>query len=364
LKKAEQQIGILKEMDRCFEENGASPGEPTVLKGYDSVQTGSIVHQKWERISNAVAVSFDASRFDQHVSHAALKWEHGIYEYLYPKKKHPLFNDLLSEQLVNSCTYISDDGTTIVDARVKGSRMSGDMNTSMGNCLLMCALTKAYMEDIGIKIYACGNNGDDTFVIVDANHLNTIYDTIHPWFKDMGFKMTVERPAYVLEDLVFCQGRFIETDSFWHFTREPMVALTKDTRLTDCMPGRFGMYAHIGAIGECGLAGHACVPVMAAFYKWAEKYKQVATGKQMVRARQRLRNPHSGDWNRSKANLAKWYDRVDHISRLSFMLISGVHPHAQIELEESLSKSEVDRRAWVSSALVESHCLVDLQRTM
>lgn len=344
LKKAEQVYGVLKQVDRIFEENGAVQGERTVLKGLCSIEVGEQVRAKWERIPNAVAVSFDASRFDQHISFTSLLWEHGIYEYMFPRRKFREFWKQLDLQLRNRGKIVADSGDFEMSFSVEGGRMSGDMNTSLGNCLLMSCLTKAYMDSLGVKQYAVGNNGDDTFVILDAKHVGLVQATINDWFREMGFKMEVEKPSYYLEELVFCQGRFLETDRFWHFSREPVIAMTKDSLLTKPMPGRGGVAAHLAAIGECGSAGHACIPVMSAYYRYLSKFRGLAKGeKQLSAARRYIKNPHSGDWVRSKANLTKWYDRVDYSTRISYYLITGVDPAAQVLAEEDFDCAKVDR---------------------
>jgi hypothetical protein len=74
-------------------------------------------------------VGLDASRFDQHVSHAALKWEHSVYNSWFKDKE---FARAISMQLINEGTGYTDEGKIKVE--VEGCRMSGDMNTSAGNC--------------------------------------------------------------------------------------------------------------------------------------------------------------------------------------------------------------------------------------
>jgi hypothetical protein len=47
-------------------------GGPTVMKGYNAVGTASCLRDMWLEFTNPVALSLDASRFDQHVSREAL----------------------------------------------------------------------------------------------------------------------------------------------------------------------------------------------------------------------------------------------------------------------------------------------------
>lgn len=81
--------------------------------------------------------------------------------------------------------------------------MSGDMNTALGNCLLMCCLIMCYMDAKSIT-YEYINNGDDAVIIVEDIHLHLLAD-LPNWFSEMGFDMVVEPPVYSLEEIEFCQ---------------------------------------------------------------------------------------------------------------------------------------------------------------
>lgn len=47
--------------------------------------------------------------------------------------------------------------------------MSGDMNTALGNCMLMCCLIISYLESKNIK-YDFINNGDDAVLFLERKH--------------------------------------------------------------------------------------------------------------------------------------------------------------------------------------------------
>ena len=57
---------------------------PTVMKGFNVDQIGSIARGKWRSFNSPVALGLDATKFDMHVSPAALAWEHSIYTSLFP----------------------------------------------------------------------------------------------------------------------------------------------------------------------------------------------------------------------------------------------------------------------------------------
>lgn len=58
-------------------------GSTVVAKGLTIDQTGRLIASKWGQFSSPVAIGIDASRFDQHVSAQALKWEHSIYNKIF-----------------------------------------------------------------------------------------------------------------------------------------------------------------------------------------------------------------------------------------------------------------------------------------
>ena len=54
-------------------------GGPTVMKGYTTEEVAQHIWSAWNQFQTPVAIGFDMSRFDQHVSVAALEFEHSCY---------------------------------------------------------------------------------------------------------------------------------------------------------------------------------------------------------------------------------------------------------------------------------------------
>jgi len=112
---------------------------PTVMKGYNVEEIGAIVRGKWRSFTEPVAVGLDATKFDMHVSPAALAWEHGVYREMFGNCR--TLRKLLKWQMNNRGAGYCGDGK--LKYSVTGKRFSGDMNTGLGNCLLMCAMVYA-----------------------------------------------------------------------------------------------------------------------------------------------------------------------------------------------------------------------------
>jgi len=68
------------EIDKLF-------GSPTIMSHYNAYTQAAVLKEKWDKYSKPVCVGLDASRFDQHVSTAALKFEHGFYLTCYKNNK-------------------------------------------------------------------------------------------------------------------------------------------------------------------------------------------------------------------------------------------------------------------------------------
>jgi len=94
--------------------------------------------------------------------------EHKVWKRMVPNGDRGHLKYLLDMQLENK-------GVSYVDGykfkyRTDGCRMSGDMNTSSGNCMIMCILLGSYLDTLGVD-YRFANNGDDCVIILESRHL-------------------------------------------------------------------------------------------------------------------------------------------------------------------------------------------------
>jgi hypothetical protein len=172
---------------------------PTIMSKYNAFQQASILKEKWDSFYNPICIGLDASRFDQHVSVEALKFEHSLYTKIFGKDKSLM--QLLSWQLDKHGFARANDGK--FRYRRHGSRMSGDMNTSLGNKFLMCLMAKAYIDTKNFKI-AFVNNGDDCLMFLERKNESKLAD-LKPYFADFGFKIVCEPAVSVFEQIEFCQ---------------------------------------------------------------------------------------------------------------------------------------------------------------
>jgi len=143
---------------------------PFLVKTLSDLERGEALADLRTRALNVVEIDF--SRFDRH-NHKLLmeSTEHVVYEKVLPT--HVV--QLLAMQLTNTCQT-----RTGLTYHVHGTRMSGDMNTSIGNCIIVACLCHA----AGIPLHAMKVEGDDMIACctneeVEALDLAIIEDTGH-----------------------------------------------------------------------------------------------------------------------------------------------------------------------------------------
>jgi len=255
---------------KMFKSIGRLYGTPTVIKGYNAYKSATILRKKWDSFAHPVAIGLDASRFDQHVSLAALQWEHGVYLDCFPIKKHrDELRSLLEQQLHNRCVGYAPDG--MIRYETEGTRMSGDMNTSLGNCLLMCSMIYEYAKQRNVTLHLA-NNGDDCVVFLDESELEKFSTGLDDWFTRVGFTMKVEQPVSEFEQLEFCQTHPVFDGQRWIMMRNPMTAIDKDTCLLQPYQSRRQVYTWMKAVGLGGLRMTGGLPVLQNFYRAYIRY--------------------------------------------------------------------------------------------
>jgi hypothetical protein len=290
-------------------------GEVTIAKGLNFNQRGEVLHKKWEKYDDPVAVGLDASRFDQHVSVSALEWEHHIYLSLFKRSKRKL-QWLLGKQLSFSGRAYLDD--KMVSYSGEGSRMSGDMNTALGNCLIMTGLVWSYLAEKNLAA-SLMNDGDDCVVVMERRDLAAFQDGLKEWFTNMGFTMKVEAPVDVFEQIEFCQTHPVWNGEGWTMCRNVHKCLFTDVvHVGRTWQEVVGIRESVAVSGQVWAKG---IPVLGAFYT------ALATG-----AKQRIPYNSGTYWNAKGCTTGT--TQVTNEARDSFQLAFGLSHTEQMAIEE------------------------------
>jgi len=300
---------------------------PSIMKGYTVQQVGGFVHRKWARFVHPVAIDLDASRFDQHVSYNMLKLEHSVYLAHYDGHHKELLKQLCNYQLVNRCRGRARDG--VVKYEVSGCRMSGDMNTALGNIVIMVLVLKTYFDIVGVDCELV-NNGDDSVIICERS----AYDKFRGLPKFMlscGFNMKIGNPVDVLEHVEFCQTRPVYTSTGWVMCRDPRVVVRKDSICRLPMTTNEMIRAWSRDVGKCGLSNYGDMPVLSAYYSTMVRVGNV----------KRVVKHHAMETFRYFGATRQSGTKVSEETRYSFYKAFGIMPDVQIAFEQQCSTVSV-----------------------
>jgi len=232
-------------------------------------------------------------------------------------------------QLDNRGAFYGPDG--VIKYGVRGNRMSGDMNTGMGNCLLMCHAVYRYMRASGFsqRSYSFMNNGDDCYLIMERRDLVRAQTSLEHWFVRQGFSIVSDPPCYEFNQIEFCQTRPIQTKpgpEGCRMDRGP-AGLDKDLlSIRDCSTKTlFDTYRK--ANSDCGVCLAGDLPLGWVLYpKLGSGVGRVAKG-----------DPFAGDYTGAHILAARMDTVVSEptcMSRVTYAIAWGISPARQLLLEE------------------------------
>jgi hypothetical protein len=319
-----------------------------VFKGMDSETMALAMRELWDSTCDPVAIGGDATKFDMHVSAVALWFEHlfyiaplvgnvkeamRIYDRViaedrecmnaYPDEVQQLCW-LLSQQLMNRGKAYFKDGT--IRFRMKGTRASGDLNTSLGNCILMSSMTYAWARksDVQVKL---ANNGDDCDYIMPRHCEKSWRDGIDEYFVDKGFRMVLEPTVDEFDQIEFCQSKPCNISGTWKMIRNPKTLITKATMCLLPVSNMKALRKWVMAIGVAEGSLGAGVPVIQAFAR-AMRRNGLRCSEKFIRKAyyQSSRIYHS--------NLQVKQEDITVEARLSFYSSWGITPDEQRILED------------------------------
>lgn len=305
----------------------AEVGSDCIMKGYNLIARAKVMRGHWDHFEKPVAVGLDASKFDQHVSREALQYEHGFY--LRAHNNDATLRRLLKMQLRNKVSVMCEDG------RVKwvsdGGRMSGDMNTALGNCLLSASLLSEWARERGVRIRMVVD-GDDCVAFMNEGDLARFLEGLQAWYRHRGFIMKVEEPVRQFEKVEFCQCLPVLVGGTWRLVRNFRKAVTQDHVWIER-----GGITHLEvceATGEGGMALYGDCPVLGAYYKMLRGSRKLSR-----RAKAELVDNHS--WLRHLTSDKVVAKEPDVDTRVSFAWAFDILPSEQKLMERQFAEFDL-----------------------
>lgn len=234
------------------------PPTRLIAKGLDSRARASLIREKLEQFPHGVCYGIDASRFDAHVSKQLLTVEHSVY--LRSWRGNRLLQKLLSYQIVNH-------GWTGNGIRYKcpGGRMSGDMNTALGNCILMVIIISVSMANLGFgpSQWDMLCDGDDALIFVNAGSLRP--EHLVAQMARAGMTIKIESVAREVEEVEFCQSKPVFTEDGEKMVRDPTKVLSMALASNKWFREPRYIDGHLTRLGKCYLSIAMGVPVLQEF---------------------------------------------------------------------------------------------------
>jgi len=311
---------FLQPMEKAiYSEIDALYGHQVVMKGKNALQRGSVLSQHWMSLKDPVAVGIDAARFDQHTGRDALKYEHNIYlRHCAPADRWYL-RKLLNMQLTTYGVCYTKTGK--IKYKIPGVRCSGDVNTSLGNIILMTHMVYDYLKSLKIP-FRFINDGDDGVILVNREHLSKL-NNLQAWFRDYGYKMETEDPVYYLEQIEFCQCKPIWDGKAYIMARNPDVVCNRDAYTTKSVATRGQWDYYRSAIATGGLRAMGGIPVVQNFYR--------ALGKGAKEVE--LTDTSTGLYWMGQG-LTRTFNQPNPSTRLSYFIAFDITPDTQVVMEE------------------------------
>jgi hypothetical protein len=304
-------------------------GYPVIAKGLNFQQRAAQLHKKWMKKRDPRALPLDCMRFDQHTNTTMLTFEFACYSRCFPRSTGLWLFKFLTEHCLDTYGIVyCDDGT--FRYKKTGIRCSGDMFTSLGNILLMCAMLYTLVkrpELVSIDNILIDDDGDDAVPIMEAAVVDRFMDVAPAHFLSFGYELEVGPAVATFEKISYCQTQPVHDGLVWTMVRDPRVALAKDSVCLLPLDTTKQRKAWIAAVAACGERIAGGIPVWNSFYK---HLRRIANG---VSADERLAHFSQSGMYRNSIGMKRQFSDPTPDSRVSFAKAFGISPEMQVGLE-------------------------------
>jgi len=229
-----------------------------MVKGMNNTARAALLHHHWTSLRKPVQLGLDCSRFDGHVSIDLLRLEHNFYKKLHRGNSN--LTRILDWQTQN-VAYTSSG----IKYTCPGRRMSGDMNTAIGNCVLMITMMCHAMKHLRIprKAWRMADDGDDCCIMVEEEYVALLTEQLPRLFEEYGHKLKIENIARSFSQVTLCSGQPIRVGGRRVMILNPRRAIGKSRVLATRMRGD-DLLSFIHSNGICQQQLYSGVPVLQA----------------------------------------------------------------------------------------------------
>lgn len=230
--------------DEFYSDYWARAGLPSpIAKFMNMKQRAERLRGMWDSFQDPVAVLLDHSKFDSSIRVEHLQTEHAWI------RKCADVGYLLDCQLVNK------GAGSGYKYRVRGTRMSGDYNTSLGNCYINYNLLVGFLEYSNIRAEIL-LDGDDSVLVMERGDAGAMRLDYWPL---MGFNTDVAIVTE-FERIDFCQCRPCYTVHGWVLTRNPQRLISHMQGIVKPFTGRM-VQRWLAGVAEAEIACGSGVPI-------------------------------------------------------------------------------------------------------
>lgn len=314
----------LKAMEKRLYSLRSPKGTRLIAKGLSNVRRARLILKKWAGFTNPVVRMFDCSRWDKHLHEDILKEEHKTYQSMNSSAE---LAEKLSWQRNNKVRTSKG-----IVYKVRGKRMSGDMNTALGNCTDMVAMLGAAAEMANLTNWDATDDGDDCFVIVEQEDEWKL-DLYPAIFLEFGQELKVDGRATDPSEIVFCQSRIVEGPRGPQMVRDWRKVLSQDCAGSHHWTDPNVARDMLTAVGTGNLAEAAGIPILQAYAirvleKSSGRMPKCAISEEEILQRYRR---EVKDWDGPIKPLDVTLD-----ARISFWRSFGVCPETQRDIESRI----------------------------
>lgn len=238
---------FLKPIEETFYNLQSPTGFRFVAKGLNNVERAELLRDVSSTYNNPVFVLVDHSAFDSTINETHLRATHKFYSKFNNNRN---FLNLMKFQINNR--GFSKHG---IKYKVKGTRMSGDYDTALGNCFVNYVALRSWLRYSRVK----GDiilDGDDSIIVVEKAQLQLLR---RDHLRRCGFSSEIQ----VVEELTsveFCQAKYLPTEPP-RFARNPIRALSRLNISVKNYHGA-GWARYQAGIGVCESMSNQGVPIL------------------------------------------------------------------------------------------------------